>query len=229
VCPDGKNKRIDFLDLMIHLWPGDWLLQLNNMNKRILDHNKQASLNKRGNRYTKISEIAPNEFWKFIGIMLVARIEGRKGEVWDRTEPEGYGKKVNVSEIMTENRFKQLRVYFAYHFAEPKSESMDPWWQLRNGINEYNNNRQQNVIASSTKVIDESMSAFRPQTTKTGNLPNLSYVERKPEDLGTEMKVVACSTMGLCLYLEIQEGKMAMREKEFTDTANGKVYKQKRK
>jgi hypothetical protein len=31
------------------------------------------------------------------------------------------------------------------------------------------------------------------------------------------MKVVACSTMGLCLYLEIQEGKMAMREKEFTD------------
>jgi hypothetical protein len=61
------------------------------------------------------------------------------------------------------------------------------------------------------------MSAFRPQTTKTGNLPNLSHIERKPEDLGTEMKVVACSKIGICLFLEIQEGKDPMRIKEFTD------------
>jgi hypothetical protein len=61
------------------------------------------------------------------------------------------------------------------------------------------------------------MSAFRPQTTKTGNLPNLSHIERKPEDLGTELKVVACSKIGLCLFLEVQEGKEPMRVKEFTD------------
>jgi hypothetical protein len=162
VCPDGKNKRINFLDLMIRLCLGDWLLQLN-MSKRILVHNKQASLNKQGNWHIKISEIAPNKFWKVIGIMLVARIEGRKGEVWDRTEPEGYGQTVSVSEIMRENWFKQLRVYFAYLFAEPKSESTNPWWQFGNGINEYNNNCQRHLLARATKLLDELMSAFLPQ------------------------------------------------------------------
>jgi Transposase IS4 len=217
VCPDGKNKRINFLDLLIHLWPGDWLLQLQYMNKRIIDNNNEATTNKRGNRYQKICEISPQEFWKFIGIMLVARIEGRKGEVWDRTAPEGYGNIVNMGEVMTENRFKQLRIYFAYLFSDEKNKLNDPWWQIRKGINEYNNNRKKTILASATKVLDESMSAFRPQTTKNGNLPNLSHIERKPEDLGTELKVVACSKMGLCLYLEIQEGRDPMRVKEFTD------------
>ena len=65
--------------------------------------------------------------------------------------------------------------------------------------------------------MDESMSAYRPQTTKTGNLPHLSMVERKPEDLGTELKVTADTATGMCLYLEIQKGKVAMQDVEFTN------------
>jgi len=56
------------------------------------------------------------------------------------------------------------------------------------------------------------MSAFCPQTRSTGNLPHLSFIMRKPEDLGTEFKVVACLMTGILLHLEIQKGCDAMRQ-----------------
>jgi hypothetical protein len=34
------------------------------------------------------------------------------------------------------------------------------------------------------KMADESMSVYRPCTTKLGGLPNISFVLRKPEPLG---------------------------------------------
>jgi len=52
------------------------------------------------------------------------------------------------------------------------------------------------------------MSAFRPQTTPTGNLPHLSFVERKPEPLGTEFKTCCCSETGIMLSLEVVRGKL---------------------
>ena len=60
------------------------------------------------------------------------------------------------------------------------------------------------------------MSAYRPQTNKTGNLPNISYILRKPEPLGTELKTVASTgSNGPIIYAEIQEGKEAMKTKSF--------------
>ena len=52
-------------------------------------------------------------------------------------------------------------------------------------------------------------------TTKLGGLPNISYIMRKPQPLGTEFKNIVCGMSGLMLWLEIQEGKDRMRRKEF--------------
>jgi hypothetical protein len=54
------------------------------------------------------------------------------------------------------------------------------------------------------------MSAWRPRKNKTGGLPNISFILRKPEPLGTEFKTMACSETGIMLYLEIQRGKAEM-------------------
>lgn len=51
--------------------------------------------------------------------------------------------------------------------------------------------------------MDESMSAFRPRTTTTGNLPHLSFVLRKPENLGTEMKNSVCGRTQIMKYLQL--------------------------
>ena len=43
--------------------------------------------------------------------------------------------------------------------------------------------------------------------TKNGGLPNISYIIRKLEPLGTEFKSVCCPVTGVLTHLEIQRGK----------------------
>ena len=61
--------------------------------------------------------------------------------------------------------------------------------------------------SSHVKVLDESMSAWCSRTSKNGGLPNISYIIRKPEPLGTEFKTVCCQLTGVMIWLEIQRGK----------------------
>ena len=51
----------------------------------------------------------------------------------------------------------------------------------------------------------------------TGNLPHLSFIQRKPEPLGTEFKVAACGRTGIFLHLELQRGKAAMADAEYAN------------
>jgi hypothetical protein len=43
-----------------------------------------------------------------------------------------------------------------------------------------------------------------------GGLPHMSYIKRKPKPLDTELKSMCEETMGLCVHIEIQKGKIAM-------------------
>ena len=69
---------------------------------------------------------------------------------------------------------------------------------------------------------DDSMSVIRFVTTPKVDLPRYSYIFRKLEPLGTEMKNVACSRLGTMLHLDIQKGKEAMNtskpQKDTRDT-----------
>ena len=58
------------------------------------------------------------------------------------------------------------------------------------------------------------MLLFANRATKTGDLPNLSFVKHKPEPLGTEFKNIVDGMTGAMLWLEIQEGKVQMPTKE---------------
>jgi Transposase IS4 len=196
------------------LWPGNWETQLKNLNNRIVRSSYDEQNKGKVGYCRKTKFISKNEFWIWFGILLVARIEGRKGDVWDKHEPEGYGTKVDMSYLMTRNRFREIRKWIPFLFADDKNKETDDWWQFSGAINLYNENRARRIISSTVKVLEESMSAFRPQTTKNGNLPHLSYIERKSENLGTEFKVVADSVLGCCLYLEIQKGSKLMKESE---------------
>ena len=65
------------------------------------------------------------------------------------------------------------------------------------------------------------MSAIRLRTTPKVDLPHYSYIFRKPEPLGTEMKNVPCSKLGTMLHLEIQNGKEAMKKSKFQSVLGG--------
>lgn len=91
----------------------------------------------------------------------------------------------------------------------------DPWSMIQNLVTEFNKNRERNVRPGSIIVYDESMSQWKPRTSKTGGLPHLSYIQRKPRPLGTEFKNAADAESGMMLWLEIQRGKSGMSEHEF--------------
>ena len=54
------------------------------------------------------------------------------------------------------------------------------------------------------------------RTTKTGGLPNLSFVMRQIEPLSSEFKDIVDGMTGIMPWLEIQEGKNRMRKEIFS-------------
>jgi len=114
------------------------------------------------------------------------------------TEPINIG--IGGKNIMAEHRFKFLKSVYPYAFQDKDAERAgDPWHMVLLAVDGYNENRKRTVAASVTKVMDESMSAFKPQSTKTGGLPNISFVQRKPRPLGTEFKDIADAVTGECV------------------------------
>ena len=72
-----------------------------------------------------------------------------------------------------------------------------------------------NIVASSMKFDDKSMSAICFHIMGKGNLRHLSYMFRKLEPLGTEFNTVACSVTGIFLFLEVQIGKEGMNHSKY--------------
>lgn len=91
----------------------------------------------------------------------------------------------------------------------------DDWSMISDLVRNFNTNRQKNISPGSHIVYDESMSQWKPRTSKTGGLPHLSYIQRKPRPLGTEFKNAADAESGIMLFLEIQKGRVGMRGAEF--------------
>ena len=201
----GKTSRINFHELLIHLWPGDWKEQLEFINSMIEEKQQLAEGDSRSS-VKKVSRVSEQEFWKFFGLMLAGRLEGRMGTLWDtpNKETDGIRRSVNYTSHMTRTRFNEIRHYVAFVFADKTREGKDEWWQVLGGIDGFNENRKKTVQAPNIRVLDESMSAFRPRTTKTGNLPFLSYVLRKPEPLGSEFKTLAVIQIGKCFIVKIK-------------------------
>ena len=167
-------------------------------------------------KFVKIKEVTEHKLFVFVGLMIMARIVGRHGDLWDKSEPEGVRVKIDVAHHMKKYCFDIIRSYISHLFSTANASTTIPWWMITDGIKKFNENRQRTILASSDRVINESMSAFCPQTHKFGNLPFLSFIARKLEPLGIELKVIADCTTSVILWMEIQRGKFPMREAEYS-------------
>jgi len=54
-------------------------------------------------------------------------------------------------------------------------------------LTQFNNKRQQ-LLKTTMLLLDESISGWRPRSTKLGGFPNITYEPRKPKPLGTVFK-----------------------------------------
>jgi hypothetical protein len=187
--PDDPDYNHPFFRLVEELWPGDWRKQLARMNEHIRE-NESRSMN----------EATEEEWWTFIGILLFAAHVGKGGvgTMYDKKKKLiNQLPSIDFTKMMPQYRFEQIKKVFPTAFHG--DDESDPWNSINSLIYGFNDKRSRKVAASYNKVYDESMSAWRPRTTRFGGLPFLSFVLRKPKPIGTEFKVIACSETGMCL------------------------------
>ena len=99
-----------------------------------------------------------------------------------------FGRKDGL-DIMAHNRFKRIKENVHFAFYDRNFAESDPYHPVKSLLDGFNNNRKKNIASSIDIVLDESMSPFRPRTTSSSLLPNLSFIFRKPKPLGIELKV----------------------------------------
>ena len=79
----------------------------------------------------------------------------------------------------------------------------DKFWEVRQLIDEWNKNMEQNFSPSWISCLDESMSKWVNNFT----CPRHMCVPRKPWPLGNEYHTIACGNSGVLFASEIVEGK----------------------
>ena len=120
--------------------------------------------------------------------------------------------------IMSKDWFDAIKQVFPFAFYDYAAEKEgDPWHPIGLLVYGFNKNHHFRVAASCKKIMDESMSAWKPRTTPLGGLPFLSFILWKPKPLGTEFKNIACSVTGIMLHLEIQHGKIPMQKAKHSE------------
>ena len=187
-------------------------MQINRNNCRLARQKKKLR------KWTPVTE---NEFKTFLSLMVASANQARTGRsLWMDSSKLPKANRLfqsvpDLGRFMPRYRFDEIRTYAPYIFCDLNAQgNQNPWWPIAKLEKKFNENRNKFFGSQSTEYcIDESMSAYRPKTTKHGNLPHLTYCRRKPEDLGTKIKLINDCYSGSVLSLEIMLGKDTMQKK----------------
>ena len=97
----------------------------------------------------------------------------------------------NYGQYISKDYFKAFIYGFPYLWAEKKYWDVNsaefPFDFLAPFVKEYNSLRTKSICVIYL-MLDESMSGWRPKTSKRGGLPQTSYEPRKPVPLGTMIR-----------------------------------------
>ena len=239
---DGGLPRATIIGHMfLHLMFINWRESLQVMNNAILQWNEKRKLiaPAPGFRQGRTTRLFSEEEFLTALALLIGSV-GFGGKLWTDGDEDCHWDSIvppaAFETHMKHYRFKSFRQFLPFIFHCPQlREKQDPWWQFAKAISDFNRRRREVLVSSTTKILDESMSAYRPRTTKTGNLPNISFILRKPEPLGklcallfhyftllnlhpntgTELKSACCNVTGCMVALEIQRGKEGMSTQDY--------------
>ena len=209
---DDDTAEMDPFELFVAHYPGGDMAAKRHVKK----------LNEEGSKsvpeWTKVTMC---DYWKFFGIFLGASLRAERGAaLFTRDKGQGQAEPGNMwsvhssgpgpeySRVMPEAKFERMKTNMWRIWFQPGDD-----WYVGKLFREFNVHVQRLVKGGSYFVVDEFMSSFRPRNSKTGGLPHLSYISRKPEPLGTEFKNIT-NSLGMQLFAELQESGDKMREKK---------------
>ena len=204
--------KVDDIDsIFFHLYPDKWIdLQLKYTNPNLQGHNK---IN------TKLDKGELLQFWGYcLALSIHTGLSLEK--MWSDTPidgsilpPPAMGK-----HGMSFARFKAIRSALRFGPSDQASLRADNWSFVRELVVLYNKCRDENYNAGWLLTADETMFAWRGKVgiLNINKCPHRSWVPRKPEPLGVEMKTTGCALSGVMLRMEICEGKEPMKTKEYS-------------
>jgi hypothetical protein len=119
---------------------------------------------------------------------------------------------------LSRDRFKRICRYWARGLRRERERLRDnPWAQVDSWVKGFNEARLREIVAGSCVTPDEMMLEWKGKA-GYGGLPHLSFIKRKPQPLGTELKSLCEGTMGMCVLIEVQKGKLRMARKKWVPT-----------
>ena len=110
--------------------------------------------------------------------------------------------------------FKDFKAFLIGSFIHPSVKGTGTFWNFGGIIDGFNKLRR-NISSGVLKTADESMSYICFHTTPKVDFPHRSYIFKKLEPLGSEIKNVVCSRLVHMLCLDIQHGEETTKTAEF--------------
>jgi hypothetical protein len=163
----------------------------------------------------------PEVLLKICITLLIAsanEVQGGINLLWKQGAGYGFRDFPNYAKFIPKNYFKAFVHAFPFMWADRiywyMSRNDLPWDVFQPFVNEYNKIRRL-MIDVHYLVLDESMSGWRPKTTATGGLPNITFEPRKPVDLGTMIKNGCECVTGMFVYHDIVKGTVQQSSKKY--------------
>ena len=163
-----------------------------------------------------------HEFLKCFGILFLKCLSNTDDmkDLW-KTDDDDILPAMNVGTRfgIGKTRFESFR-----HFLRMNApyDGDDRWQPVRGLVEAFNRHRLAMISPGSHLIVDESMSQWycrddkTPIMKETGH-PHVTHIDRKPVDMGAEIKNITDEDIKVIMRIEIQEAKEAMRVKEFMD------------
>ena len=123
-------------------------------------------------------------------LLIAAATEVETGveNLWLRGKSNGRRNYPNFGQYVPKNVFKVFQHVAPYCFCHEKywylEDRNKPWDIFLPCLKSFNDRRRK-LIKLRLLMLDESMSGWRPKTSKLGGLPNYTFEARKPVPLGT--------------------------------------------
>ena len=174
-----------------------------------INNNGRESRRKKGSR--PWSAVSEGEFLVWLSLFIAKSTMPKDSirSMWDE-EAHGLFPAPNFGRYMKLYRFRDIMSAMSCVTYSASASMTDPWWKVRPLIQGFNENRRKSFHSSWLVCIDESMSAYRGD-----DLPHTSFIQRKPEPVGTELTTMCDRVSKIMVFMELQEGKAAMALKPF--------------
>ena len=153
-------------------------------------------------------------------IAAASEIEVGVDNLWKRGPSGGRHEFPHFGQYMPVNYFKCFRAAAPFCWCDKKhwyaAKADTPWDVFLPCVADFNDKRQQ-LLKAVLVVLDESMSGWRPKTSKLGGLPNYTWEPRKPVPLGTMFRNGVECISGILVHQDVVQLPELQASKEFHD------------